>query len=130
MNGVVEGRIGQSFIQHHRRHSDSVTEAPRVYKAPIDMEVRGPAAFLDAMPPPPRHDVFLVEFVYDGAPPCGDIEVVPALHGRSVYEALEPALYRRKLTMDGVQLFLEKSSTPLPPGSPAICLGGCKLFVR
>jgi hypothetical protein len=95
------------------------------------MEVRGAAAFLDGIaPPPPRHDVFLVEFVHDGAPPCGDVEVVPALHGRSVYDAIEPALFRRKLSMENIQLFLEKSSTPLPPGSPAICLGGCKLFVR
>uniref|UniRef100_A0A8R1I7S4 Uncharacterized protein n=1 Tax=Caenorhabditis japonica TaxID=281687 RepID=A0A8R1I7S4_CAEJA len=47
-----------------------------------------------------------------------------------IYEAFEPYLRIRGLTINDVEFFLEKSSTPIPENAEARYLAGHKIFVR
>ncbi|CAI5443100.1 unnamed protein product [Caenorhabditis angaria] len=58
------------------------------------------------------------------------LETIHFEFGQRLYEAFEPYLRARGLTINDIEFFLEKSSTPIPENSEARYLAGHKIFVR
>ncbi|CAB3404217.1 unnamed protein product [Caenorhabditis bovis] len=58
------------------------------------------------------------------------LEKIHFENGMRLYEAFEPSLRARGLTINEVEFFLEKSSTPIPENSEARYLAEHKIFVR
>ncbi|XP_012944341.1 pleckstrin homology domain-containing family G member 5 [Aplysia californica] len=59
-----------------------------------------------------------------------DLEVVAANPGATLREALHPVLDRRRIDMGQINVFIEKSRTPLPLESPTVFLVGNTVEVK
>ncbi|XP_070561765.1 pleckstrin homology domain-containing family G member 5-like isoform X2 [Ptychodera flava] len=59
-----------------------------------------------------------------------DIEIVAAIKGRTLREALEGIFTVRKIDLDSVNIFLDQSNTPLPLQFETYPLGGHSLIVK
>ncbi|XP_002733447.2 pleckstrin homology domain-containing family G member 5-like [Saccoglossus kowalevskii] len=59
-----------------------------------------------------------------------DVEIVSAIKGRSLRDALECIFMCRKMSLDSVNIFLDQSNTPLPLQLDTYPLGGHSLTVK
>ncbi|XP_046850593.1 pleckstrin homology domain-containing family G member 5-like isoform X2 [Xenia sp. Carnegie-2017] len=68
--------------------------------------------------------------IYSGISEDFDLELIPALKGKTLKDSLEPILEKYNITFDSHSLFLDSSNTPLPLAFETFPLSGSILHVR
>eukprot|EP00794_Sanderia_malayensis_P014926 gene14926-16469_t len=76
------------------------------------------------------HEMLRIQFYKSGSETETETEVVPAVKGRSLKDALAPLFEKRGLSFDTHSVFLDASHTPLPLAFDIYPLGGNDLHVK